>query len=194
MNLDVEQRALSLAERAGELATLTRETYEQAGPFLSGVKALEQEIQAHYAPLKKAAHETHRKIVAAERDQLAPLVAAETTVKRAICEYEDRIERERRALQQQVEEAAAIDGLDVVPVVSLPKVTTTGVSTRETWSVEVVDVLELVKAVADGRAPLALVLPNEAALNKLAGALKSAFSVPGCRAVSNRIVSAKAAH
>jgi hypothetical protein len=54
-----------------------------------------------------------------------------------------------------------------------------GTSFRETWKMRVVSFPELLKAVAEGRAPANLVLPNESALNALAKALKASARIPG---------------
>lgn len=186
-------RAESLADRAAGLATLTRETYENAGPFLSGVKTLEKEIQAHYAPLKQAAHTAHRKIVDAEREMLAPLVEAERIVKRAIVDYESRLQREREAEQRRIDEDAAIDGIEPIAVPAMAKPKTAGVSTRETWTVEVDDLRALARAVADGIVPAACIAPVAKELNGLASRLTTAFAVPGCRAVRGTTVAARAA-
>lgn len=72
--------------------------------------------------------------------------------------------------------------------VSAPRSTPTyqkaaGISRREVWSAEVVSIQELVRAVADGKAPITLIQANNTALNGMARSLKSAMAVPGVRAV-----------
>lgn len=61
-----------------------------------------------------------------------------------------------------------------------------GQSLKEVWSAEVVDLAALVKAVAEGRAPITLVMADQTALNKQAKATKDAFPIPGVRFFSTK--------
>ena len=72
----------------------------------------------------------------------------------------------------------------LVPPVKLatPPTKATGVTYREQWTAKVVNLTELVKAVADGRVPLEYIQPNQQALDGLARSLKDALRVPGCEA------------
>lgn len=67
-----------------------------------------------------------------------------------------------------------------------------GVSYREQWRAEVTDMALLAKAAGANLALVNLLLPNMPALNQMARAMKSAMSIPGVMAVSEKIVSAKA--
>jgi len=78
------------------------------------------------------------------------------------------------------------------PAVTLAAPKAEGISFRDNWSAQVVDLAALVKAVASGSQPLALVLPNQVGLNGLARSLKSGLAVPGVRAVNDRIAATKA--
>lgn len=67
-----------------------------------------------------------------------------------------------------------------------PKVATTrgqesSVIVTKTWKAEVVDLLELVRAIADGRAPITMVEPNMRALQDFARELKDEGTVNGVR-------------
>ena len=55
------------------------------------------------------------------------------------------------------------------------------VSTTKTWKAEVVDILELVKAVADGKLPTHVLEPNMTALNDIARELADPGTVNGVR-------------
>lgn len=62
------------------------------------------------------------------------------------------------------------------------------------WSAEVlgeVGFMFLVKAVAVGKVPLSLLLPNQTALNKLAGTFKDKLNIPGVKAVCEHTTSVK---
>jgi len=132
-------------------------------------------------------------------------------------EQADRVQRElqRAAESQRLAAAVALetqgdrDGAErliaaplVVPVVSpapvfvprpvapTPKVE--GVSFRDAFHAEVYDLLALVKAVAAGQAPLALLHVNTTALNGLARSLKGALVIPGVKVVSDRVAAVRA--
>ncbi len=61
-----------------------------------------------------------------------------------------------------------------------------GLSYRETYRTEVIDLLTLVKAIAAGHQPLALVCANSTVLDGLARSLKSSFCVPGVQLVVDK--------
>lgn len=63
----------------------------------------------------------------------------------------------------------------------VPKVE--GLSFRETYSAEVLNLMTLVKAVAAGQQPIGLLLANQSALDGLARSLKSSMAIPGVRLV-----------
>jgi membrane peptidoglycan carboxypeptidase len=71
------------------------------------------------------------------------------------------------------------------PVIAAPVQKTAGISTRSNWTAEVVDLMELVKAVAAGTHPLSLLQADTAKLTQMAKALKSELNIPGVRAVEN---------
>jgi len=62
-----------------------------------------------------------------------------------------------------------------------PPAKVSGVSFRETWTAEVTDFRALVKAVAEGRAPLSLVQADESALGQYARSTRGTQKVPGVR-------------
>jgi len=66
-----------------------------------------------------------------------------------------------------------------------------GQSLKEVWSAEVVNLAALVKAVAEGRAPITLVMADQTALNKQAKATKDAFPIPGVRFFSTKQMSVR---
>lgn len=65
----------------------------------------------------------------------------------------------------------------------------------ERWSAEVLGddgLMLLVRAIAAGKAPLRLILPNETALNGLARTLKDKMNIPGVKAICEHTTSVKA--
>lgn len=79
----------------------------------------------------------------------------------------------------------------VPPVVAVQAPRVEGVSFRDEWSAEVVDLSALVKAVAGGTVPLTVIKADQVALNGLARSLREAMSIPGVKAVSRRVVAAR---
>lgn len=70
-----------------------------------------------------------------------------------------------------------------VPSVQIEVPKAEGISTREVWKAEVVDLSALVATVASGRQPVILLLPNQVALNQMARAQKGMLAIPGVKAV-----------
>lgn len=98
-------------------------------------------------------------------------------------------EKDAKKLEKKGDAEAAQAVRDAVPdvVAAAPVAAPTklaGTATREVWKGEVTDMKALCHAIADGLAPEELVTINQSALNKMAGALKRLFKVPGCRAFS----------
>jgi hypothetical protein len=211
---EFEQSALSVRDEAKTLVILDQQTYDAAAAKFNGVCALEKEITRHYAPMKEAAHKAHKAVCDAERQILAPVQDAKRILSRMIGAWDDEQEQIRREEQRRLEAeakrrsdedalAAAIDaeqsGADaeeIEAVLSSPapiqKVAAAPtynkqVPTRESWSAEVVSLLTLVKAAAANPAYLCYLQANETALNGAARAQKNVFSVPGCKAVVQRI-------
>ena len=165
--VEIQERALTMPERAAAIDVVDAATYAVAGEFLVDVKTLRKEIEAHHAPMIESAHLAHKAALAARKKYDEPLAAAERIVKGALAAYrheEERKRREREAelrreaerleeeerlreatrLEEQGKKAqaeAVLERPSVAPVVSLesqtPKVA--GVSTRTTWDFEIED-------------------------------------------------------
>lgn len=78
------------------------------------------------------------------------------------------------------------------PVAAPARAVSAGVSFRDNWRGEAVDLLALVKAIAAGTQPIGLVQVNQPALNQLARAWKDKLAVPGVRAVNDRTTATRA--
>ena len=81
----------------------------------------------------------------------------------------------------------------VAPVIQREPPKVTGISTREVWKAEVTDLAALVKAIAEGKAPLALVQANTTVVGQQARSLKQDFVAPGIKVWSERQIAAGAA-
>ncbi len=76
----------------------------------------------------------------------------------------------------------------IAPKPAAPKVS--GVSIRKVWKAQVTDLLELVKAVAAGTAPITLLKADPAALNSYAKSWKEQAALPGVRVWADDVVAA----
>lgn len=81
----------------------------------------------------------------------------------------------------------------VAPVVSREPPKVAGISGRENWYAECTDLMALVKAVAEGRAPISFVVANDKLLGQQARSLKKQFVCDGVRVWSDKNLAAGAA-
>jgi hypothetical protein len=191
---------------AGELQTIK-----------SKAKTLEEQRVAITKPLLEA----KRRVDDLFRKPLEYLAEAEGVLKSAINGYQRRIEDEKRRERAAAEEAARKEAKRLAelaakqaaagreekaaetraraeavqmapsPVVEAPKVA--GISTRKKYSVVVVDDEQARAFVQSNPAFRYLLVWDQAGLNKLAGAQREAFSIPGCKLVVEDVIAARAA-
>lgn len=194
--------------------------YIEAGEKLKGIKALMKKIDETFDPHIKRAHEAHRALVDEKRSHQTPLQTAEALLKRAIVTYQLAEEQKRREAEARVQEEArkereklearaakaAAAGKEekaaalataasavVAPIImpTTPKVA--GISTRTTYRAEVVDKMELVKAVAAGTVPLLALDANATFLNQQARSMKESLSYPGVKVVQETGLASRSA-
>jgi hypothetical protein len=84
----------------------THEQYALAGSQLTGIKALLKKIGETFDPHIKRAFDAHKALVAEKRTHEAPLVTAETTLKRALIGFQQDQERQRQEQERKAREAA----------------------------------------------------------------------------------------
>jgi len=167
-------------------------------------------------PAKKKSYEAYQAALRLHDDPIAELKAARSVAKLTCMIWYDEQERLRREEQRRLEEEARkqaeeeqlaaalqaeaegdtesaqaiIEEAYYVPPVIVPKPAvepsrlTAG---RSAWSAEVVSLMELIKAVAAGTAPITCIEPNMVTLNQLARGMKSAMRIPGVRAVERKV-------
>ncbi len=217
---ELEERALTWPERARAVVIVTDRDFESAGELLRDVKSLRQEIHAHHNPMIEAASRAHKLAIAARKKLDEPLDMAEREIKRRMGDYRDEQERIQREEQRRLEaearareeerrlaEAEALEAegraaeaervldeepvLIETPVIAPPTPKVSGVSMREKWTAEVVDKAAFVRACAANPSLLALVVPDSAALNRMAGALKSELHIDGVKVRREQVVAAR---
>jgi hypothetical protein len=218
---DLEMKVQTWPSTVRELEIKDQPSYDKGAELLKGIKALQKEVNETFDPAISQAYKAHKSILSAKHTHEQPLLQAEMILKGKILGYETEQKRKQAELQRRAEEEAkkqseeiaftlAKDAEDLgappetveqilntqfvqsAPVVSQIHNRAQGLSQRETYSAEVVDIVALCRAVADGRAKPELVLPNMTALNALARALKSSFDVPGCKLASGSSLNVRA--
>lgn len=211
----VKAASTSLADRARAVAVISNtDEHAHACELLKSVAACKAEVERKFAEPKKLAHDAHKSIVALEKELLVPLDTARMNLSRVIGAYEEterrraveaqrvleaeaRRQEEERQIQDAIEleesgdaagAAAVLEEPVQVPVlVVAPQFTqVSGVSSRETWSCEVIDKARLVAYVAAHPEWLHLLDVNTTAANGLARSQKGALAIPGLRAIATR--------
>jgi hypothetical protein len=209
---ELENKALSWPDKAAALEIRDQDSYDQAAWLLKDLAALEGEIKDHHAPIKTAAYAAHKAAVAGEKKLLEPIERARQILVRSIIRWDEKqtrirleleakakLEADRLAEEIVIESAISAEEmgatteetngiLDTVVSFPVPQVAPTyqkqsGISSRQQWKAEVVDLRALCLALGQGKCSVNLILPNMAALNGMARIEKSTLRVPGVRAV-----------
>src|SRR3990167_2714740 len=177
-------------------------TYEQAALCKRALSGRRLFILDFFKPMKTSIDVAKKTVLDRERLVLAPIQTEESRIGGLLVSYDDEQEKRRQREQKAVQENAqiaeaeqhealgdhvaadqALEGKGLVNLVvakETPKVE--GLTYRETWAATVTDKLTLIKAVADGKAPLAFVEPNYTVLNQAARAMKEELNLtPGVK-------------
>ena len=151
------------------------------------------------------AHEAHRALIAEKRTAQTPALEVETLARGLLARWatseQDRIRRETaardvahdaRVVELEASAIAAEDAGDLTlaeatriaiatepPPVVEARAPIAGVSVRETWLARVDDLGALVRAAASHTPWLALLLPNQRALDQQAKSLQQRLQIPG---------------
>lgn len=212
---ELKRESISILDRARALVVDGDQAAQEAGAILKAVREMRKKVAEVFDPVIERAHQAHKAAVAAKRSVDDPLAGCEQTIKTKLAAWQAEEERKRREeearlrelIRQQEEErllaaaleaeamgdaelaAAIIEEPVAPPVVTVAKpAPPSGVSFREDWSAEVVDLMALIRHVAQTPSLVNLLAPNQTALNAMARAQKSALSLPGVRAVSRKTV------
>ena len=108
MNKDeLEQKALSLPDKAAMVQVHNDAELVAAADFLDGVVKLKKEIHKTFDPIVKAAHQAHKMATNKRKEILEPVERAERITKRAMGDY--RLEQEKAQRQLEEEEKRRIE-------------------------------------------------------------------------------------
>lgn len=214
------QQAEDMLANAEAFKIVSAADYQQAAAALKAVKARQKQLTTLRETITKpmlAALEAARDLFRRPESLLA---TAETMLKRAMSVYDEAQERERREAQRKLDEAAERErrrlaqqaeraaakgqtdkaaelqeraAMTVAPIAQQDKPAVAGISRRETWHAELIDLRALVRGVADGHVPLAALQANQKFLNGQARALRSELRYPGVRAVPERTIASGSA-
>lgn len=102
----VTERALAWPAQARALKVTDGSTYQQAAELLVGIKALRGEVNETFDPIIADAHKAHKTACEKKRAADAPLLEAETILKRSMSDYNVEQERLRLEEQRRLEEQA----------------------------------------------------------------------------------------
>lgn len=169
---------------------------------------LKLKMSGYVTAVERAQAEQRRvaeEAAAAERAKAAAIAAeAEAAAKAAVAQAEAAAATgdesaaaiAQAAVQRAKDEAAAASiAAQVIvapaPVASMPKAA--GISSRTKVDIEVVDLVELVRHVAQHSELIGLLKPNDTALRAYARSLGTAAQLPGTRLVESTVMSARAA-
>jgi len=211
-----ERQALALSDSAKALTITTNEERISAEALLESAANIEKTVFAFLDPPRAKAYEQYTYHKKRLDDYLNPVKEAKKTIKQKCMSYDQEQERIRQEAQRKAEEdarriaeeeqlAAAVQAeqsgdketaeaiitepVQVAPVF-VPKTAPAASrlsAGRSVWSAEQVNLMLLVKAVAEGKQPLTLLEANMTAINGLARSLKSSFNVPGFKAVEKKV-------
>lgn len=182
-------------KKAVEFGRLLQAASKEIESFFKDVKV---QIDAIKKPVLADEHAA-ADVIIEEKDRLGDLLTGWNQEKRRVKEEADRIAREQaeakaredllaRAVELEMggetEQAEALleEPVENHVVTVQTRITRVpGQVIKPTYSATVTNLLELVKAVAEGKAPLQALKADESYLNKKASLDKEGFSVPGCK-------------
>lgn len=160
-----EQAAATESALKSKMLAFQRETERQRREELERVRREEEARRAEDLRQAEAA------AAAARADAEKAIEAGDIAAAEESAQAADVIEQQAALV--------ADSPIIVAPITAAAKAA--GISTRDNWKAEVIDFAALVKAAAERPDLLALLKPDESALRKMAGALKSGAAIPGVR-------------
>lgn len=171
------------------------ERLEQAESLLrKGITVYQQAERAKQDALRREAEEKQRLEREAQR-KLEEAARLEAEAARASGDLE--AAQAAQAVQEKIQEAIELaEVAPLLPVAEAQKVV--GISSRQNWKAEVLNIGDLVKAAAIGidkgdHTLLALLSVNTVALNQIAKALKAQANIPGVRVYAEESLSVRSA-
>lgn len=104
--IEVEQKSLTIVDRAKMVKIIDAETYTAAGSLWKAIKDMMKEVADTFDPLIEANHRAHKAALEKKAKFYGPLEAAYRSVKGLMSAYDQEQERIRQAEQRRLEEIA----------------------------------------------------------------------------------------
>lgn len=208
------EKSIALMSRATEFVITTSGEFEASGELLREIVTQKKAADTARTDITKPMDEAKRRVMELFKEPSERLRSAETTIKDAmlvftqaeqrrqaeeLAEWErlakierDRLEKRAETAQEKGDEAKAEVLEEAATQVSAPPppapTKAEGVHTAVTWSAELVDKMELIKAAAADPNLAAYLDVNMKMLNSIARAMKEEMAIPGVKAVSETSV------
>lgn len=206
----IEEKVNPAIATAESMVISNNPQYIKATDFLKVIKGLQKEVESAFDPAIEAAHRSHKIAIESKDKYFKPLVNAEKLIKGkmgAFLAEEERLRKvEEERLRKEVEKAQEklkakaekeqangngkkaeellqkADNI-IAPTLAPTTKKVTGISFREKWYAEVVDLKLL---------PREYMLPDMVKLNKFAAAMKDSVVVPGVVFKCEKIINSSA--
>lgn len=204
---------------AGKLKISDDDQYTKAAEDLMRIKGINKGVEENRKTITTHIDSAKKKVQDVFNPAFTFLEQAEKVIKGAMLDYQDEKQRKANLLAAEAAEKARKEQEKLVaraekaeekgqtekseelfnqaamvapaPVMEAAPVAVKGIGTTTKYSAEVTDLMALVKAVAQGQAPLTLITADTKALNATASALKEGFNYPGCKLVKTTGISAR---
>ena len=173
-------------EQAESVLKEMRVTYEHEQESIRKAQEakLRRQAEAEEARKKKALEEQARKREEKAAELRRQAVEADAKEKAAL-EEKARAAEEKAEEKREAKEEVHIAAPIIAPTIQKTK----GIITKKNWHGEVIDLMVLVKAIAEGNAPIAFIEPDTQVLDAQARATKDTIKYPGVRFYSEDVVS-----
>ena len=207
---EISKNARALVTSAEHFVCATAGDYKLAGEQLIDANKRLAALEAERLKITRPMDEAKKRVMDLFRGPSLLLENVVNYYKRAMRAYEDQQRREREVEQHRLDEIARKDrekleqqarkamkdgkqdkaltlatkAAQTAPVVAAPVniPNVVGITQRTRWIGECIDVVELCRAVADGKVAPIAVKPNDTFINQQARALREHFAIPGCKA------------
>jgi hypothetical protein len=205
----LQEEVRPVLETLKELKVVDGQSFERAAESYGNLTALEKKVGEYWDGPIDAAHKVHKDLVAKRKAMLEPLAAAKVNLRGKMKAWQAEEDRKRAELERKAAEAArnaaedeklarateleaqgrkdeataALEAPTPAPTVIVQSNVPAGYGniTRKTWKFQVTDLQALVKAIAEGKAPLKAILPNDVFLGNQARTLKAELIYPGVK-------------
>ena len=202
-----QQEALTLLDRAKAVTITTPEQYVAACEFFKAMKASRKKFVDWFEPMRVAAYNAYQSVLSKKKEVTDRYDEAEAVVAPKMTTWKEGQSRKERALQvklqeearkrleeEQLNDAALAESLGepqlaeqilqaparqvvVEPPSMTPRVQ--GISYRESWWGEVIDLNAVVKFALENPAYASIIAVNQSALDRIVHDAKGKISIPG---------------